>query len=120
MSEKTECAPWCTDAQDHRRNWLRGDQNCWGEDRPVILGLEEGAPATHLSPEEALHQGDPPRITACAYREWYGLPVVYLHLYRPSENKYLDLDHSFKLTPFEALELANHLIATVEQIGGTA
>ncbi|WP_131827693.1 hypothetical protein [Mycolicibacterium fortuitum] len=81
-----------------------------------MLGLEQGAPATHLSIEEQLAT-DPARITPCAYREWHGLPVVYLHLYRPSENPHLYMDTSMHLTPFEAVELANHLIAVAKTIG---
>lgn len=66
-AEQSQCAPWCVEgARHHRAYTLRADQNCWGPDHSVVLGLESGAPATHLSFEEQMKQ-DPPRITACAY-----------------------------------------------------
>lgn len=117
MSAEHQCAPWCIEGSPHHRGYkLRADQNCWGPDHSVVLGLEDGAPATHLSHAEMLEL-DPPRITACAWRQWYGLPIVYLHAYRPSSNPHEDLDVNLKLTPFEAVELANHLISVVETIG---
>lgn len=118
-TQEIRCAPWCTDEHGHKMSSNRADQNCWGPDHPVILGLDDHAPAAHLSVEEQL-AADPARITPSAYKPWYGLPVVYLHMYRPSENTYLNLDTSLHLTPSEAVELANHLIAVVETIGGGA
>jgi hypothetical protein len=115
--ETMTCAPWCTDG-GHTKEKFRADQNCWGPDHPVILGLDERAPAAHLSIEEQLAAGDPARITPCAWKAWRGLPVVYLHLYRPHENEHLDMDASLKLTPGEAVELAEALMAVVSEIGG--
>ncbi|GAS87545.1 DUF6907 domain-containing protein [Mycolicibacterium brisbanense] len=114
--ESLKCAPWCT-VGDHTREKFRADQNCWGPDHPVVLGLDDNAPAAHLSIEEQLEQ-DPARITPCAYKAWRGLPVVYLHVYRPHETEHMDLDASVKLTPGEAGELASALMAVVAEIGG--
>lgn len=115
-TEGTTCPSWCTEG-GHQREAYRHDQNCWGPGHAVVLHLEHGAPATHLTLVEALEM-DPPRIDPCAYRRWHSLPIVYLHLYRPHENPHLDLDTNLKLTTTEARELANNLVAVANEIDG--
>lgn len=111
------CPSWCTEDDAHQRETYRHDQNCWGVGHPVVLHLEPGAPATHLTLAQVLEM-DPPRIDPCAYRRWHQLPIVYLHLYRPHENPHLYLDTSLKLTTAEARELANNLLAVADEIEG--
>lgn len=115
-TEGTTCPSWCTE-DGHQREVYRHDQICWGAGHAVVLHLETGAPATHLTLVEALEM-DPPRIDPCAYRRWHSLPIVYLHLYRPHENRHLYLDTNLKLTTAEARELANSLVAVADEIDG--
>lgn len=110
------CPCWCAE-DGHQSEVYRHDQICWGAGHAVVLHLEHGAPAPHLSRTQALEM-DPPRIDPCAYRRWHSLPIVYLHLYRPHENPHLDLDTNLKLTTAEARELANNLVAVADEIEG--
>lgn len=116
LDDKVTCPAWCTDP-GHQREVYRHDQICWGPGRAVVLHLEHGAPATHLSLVQALEM-DPPRIDPCAYRRWHHLPIVYLHLYRPHENRHLDLDTNLKLTAAEARQLADNLLTVADEIDG--
>lgn len=108
MTTEFKCETWCTDGDGHPHYAFRGDQSCWGPEHRVVLGLERGAPGTGIAPQP----GDAPAISAYAYRGWYELPKVKLNICTE------DVDRDFLLTPFEAVELANHLVSVVETIGG--
>jgi hypothetical protein len=118
--DRTQCASWCEDAPH------RCDPACWGEDRLVLLSLEEGFPrevAWPFNTDWLDKTEDPPRLGAYPYRQKPGFrEVCYLHIYRPSENDYLDLDNSVHLTAQEAVQLAQHLLAVAAvidpEIGG--
>ncbi|BDB45395.1 hypothetical protein Mkiyose1665_36640 [Mycobacterium kiyosense] len=106
------CETWCTDPGDHP-----GDPACWGADYYVNLTMEDGYPHGALPGLEG--HFDPPRIGVNPYRRTPGWrSCVYLHLYRPSENKYLDLDINLQVTADEARQLAAHLIAVADEIDG--
>lgn len=112
MSTEFHCAPWCTalgtEDEGHSRYNLRGDQSCWGPERKTVFGLESDAPGLGITPIP--HEA--PGITVYAYLGWYELPKVRLNVFSDAG----DIDHDFLLTPFEAIELANHLISVVETI----
>lgn len=106
-----ECTPWCT-VESHVK---ASDPACWGTDHDVHLTMEEGYPAEVL-PEKA-GELDAPRVGVYAYRqEPRYRDVVYLHVYRPSDNDHLSLDNSVHLTVDEAVEFANALLAVVGEI----
>lgn len=113
-ADRIACASWCTDGDGHPHYILRGDQNCWGPQRKVILGLEDGAPALPLQDDELFAA---PGITVYAFREWHALPTVKLNLYRPSMNGDLSVDVDVQLTLAEASQLADNLRAIVDEIG---
>lgn len=107
------CTPWCRDTTRH--NYL--DRACWGTDFHVNLTLEEGYPHDAIPGME--HSFDPPRVGANPYRYEPGRQsIVYLHLYRPHENQYLDMDQNLKLTTVEAKQLVSVLLAAVDEIEG--
>lgn len=110
------CATWCTDGDEHPKELLRADQDCWGPEHVTVLGLEAGAPST-VNPEAAA-MCDPTRITTYAHQKFYALPTVRLHVYRHHRNEHLAVDADFHLTPAEAIELAEHLVSVVEEIAG--
>ena len=110
MSAEFQCAPWCVDGDGHPHYVLRGDQSCWGPEHRVVFGLERGAPGTAIDPDPF----DAPGVRVYPYQGWYELPKVKLNVYSDAA----DIDYDFLLTPFEAVELANHLISVVETIGG--
>lgn len=103
------CALWCTDGRGHLDAIMRADQSCWSASNAVVLGLADGAPALPID-SESWAQLDPPRIAVAAYRAWYGLPVVDVHLYHPSDNPSVHVDFDVKLTPDEAVQLARFLL----------
>jgi hypothetical protein len=106
------CTPWCT-VDSHE---AAHDPACWGPDHDVYLTLEEGYPVEVLP--EKLRVLDPPRLGAYPYRAEPGYrEVVYLHVYRPSDNDHLSLDSSVHLTVDEAVQFANALLAAVGEIG---
>jgi hypothetical protein len=115
--DKIVCTPWCLDGDGHTKEVLRADQNCWGAEYPVYIGAEEVAPAVPVDPVRA-GQLDATRVAVCAYRSWNALPQVYLHFYRPDDNPHRNLDDSFKLSEAEARQLAAHLVAVADEIGG--
>ncbi|MGV7311985.1 hypothetical protein PJJ28_14545 [Mycobacterium kansasii] len=114
-ADRIACASWCTDCDGHPHYALRGDQNCWGPQRKVILGLEDGAPALPLQDDELFAA---PGITVYAFREWHALPTVKLNLYRPTENGHLSVDVDVQLTLVEAQQLAADLLSAVAEIEG--
>lgn len=113
-NDPPDCTPWCTDP-GHRRALLRADQNCWSEERTIVLSLDEFAPAAHRDYEYA-----DPHVSVYARRDHHRLPVIVTHLYREHSNQHLAADVDFQLTPGEAVELARNLIGVVEQIAGGA
>lgn len=110
MSDKSICTTWCSDA-GHTAH----DPACWGPDHEVPLTLEIGYPAEALP--EKVAELDPPRLGAYPYRLEPGYKeVVYLHVYRPHNNKHLDLDSSVHLTAAEAVQFAHALLAAADYI----
>ena len=106
-----DCTSWCTE------NNHRADPACWGLDRYVNLTLEDGFPYEALP--ERVHDFDPPRIGVHSYRGRSGYrSVAKLHLYRPSDNDYRDLDDELKLTADEARALARQLWIVADEIEG--
>ncbi|RUP35015.1 MAG: hypothetical protein EKK51_00205 [Mycolicibacterium sp.] len=103
-----QCAPWCTEGNGHPDYFLRADQSCWGPERKTVLSLENDAPALPMERVPC----DAPAIAVYPYQGWYQLPKIKLHIYAERQ----DLDVDFLLTPAEAIELAEHLITTVETI----
>lgn len=93
------CTPWCT-------NHGESDPACWSDySRSVQLGTEESYPDATAA--------------AYAYRQTPAhREVVYLHLYRPAENEFRDIDASVHLTADEARMMAVHLLAVADMIGG--
>jgi hypothetical protein len=112
VSRAIECAPWCEDGDGHPKEFLRADQNCWGTQYKVILGLEHGAPALPIQ----VISSDAPGLSVYAYREWNGLPHVRLNVLREHEEEHLSVDVDLNLTADEALQLAEHLVATAELV----
>lgn len=56
-------------------------------------------------------------VDPIAYRQEPGrMEVVYLHVYRPSDNEHLFLDSSVHLTINEARQLADELLEVVDEI----
>lgn len=113
------CTPWCDENLDragrgHDDYGLRADQSCWGVQRKVVLGLEDGAPA--LPVEEA--PSDAPAISVYAYQAWHALPNVRLNLFRETDNEHTSVDVDVHVTVCEAVELAQNLLAAVAEIGG--
>lgn len=93
------CTPWCT-------NHGASDPACWSNyERSVQLTMEESYP-------DATAAAYAYRSTP-AHRE-----VVYLHLYRPAEKEFRDLDASVHLTAEEARRFAKYLLDVAEMIGG--
>lgn len=92
------CTPWCTDHGEQ-------DPACWSDySRKVQLTMEESYPDADAG--------------VYAYRETPAhREVVYLHLYRPSDNDFRDIDASVHLTADEARQLAQHLVAAADLIG---
>lgn len=116
---RDQCTSWCTDTQHNH------DPACWGEqdaEHEVLLSMETGFPREAVQPYDPVwlrQEQDPPRAGVYAYRAQPGYrEVVYLHLYRPSDNKFLDLDCSVHLTGREAVQLAQYLITVADEIGG--
>lgn len=108
---RDDCTSWCTETQHN------SDPACWGEEgkHEVFLSMEDGFPLEAVEPYDPVwlrqYQGDPPRVAIYAYRGRPGYrEVVYLHLYRPSDNEHLDLDASVHLTGQEAVQLAHYLL----------
>ena len=107
-AERFQCAPWCTEGDGHPDYFLRADQSCWGAELKTVLSLENDAPALPLERVPS----DAPAIAVYPYRGWYQLPKIKLHIYAERH----DTDIDFLLTPSEAVELAEHLITTVQTI----
>jgi len=107
------CAPWCKYGHGHPRAVSRDDQDCWGEDRPVISRRGQCGAAQELGDWDIYL----PHITPCAYRGFNQLPVVYLHVELPGYDKG-GFDISAKLTADEARQLAAQLVAVADEIGG--
>lgn len=108
------CTSWC-DA-DHN-----ADPACWSwdDERVTPLSLEEGYDHA-VAPDQALRFGLP-RISVYPYRERPGYrEVLYLNIYRPSDNDFLNLDTSVNLTAPEARQLAAHLIAAADIVTTSA
>lgn len=106
------CEPWCPD-DGH----LSNDRACWGDDHNTHLTMEEGYP--HGALPDQVGRFDPPRIGVNAYRRQPGWrSCVYLHVYRPHDIGHLDLDENLQLTVDEARQLAAHLVAVADEIGG--
>lgn len=107
------CAPWC-----ERREIAghRSDPACWNEiDYCVPLTLEDGYPADAL-PREVM-RFDSPRIGVNAYRRAPGCEeIVFLHVYRASDNDHIALDDNLRLTIAEAEELIDNLHAVIDLI----
>lgn len=114
-ADRIVCASWCTDADGHLLKSLRADQDCWGPQRKVILGLEDGAPALPLQDDQLFAA---PGITVYAFRGWHSLPTVKLNLYRPTENSHCSVDVDVQLTLAEARRLAGSLLAACDEIDG--
>lgn len=92
------CTGWCT---EHSMS----DPACWSADNRVTLTMEESYPDA--------------TVAAFAYRQTPAhREVTYLHVYRPSDNEFLDLDASVRLTAEEARQLAQQLLDVAELIGG--
>lgn len=104
-----QCAPWCTDGAGHLDAIMRADQACWSASNAVVLGLADGAPALPID-LTSWAPLDPPHVAVAAYRAWHSLPVVDLHLYRPSSNSNVHIDFNVKLTAAEAVQLARFLL----------
>jgi hypothetical protein len=113
MSGKIVCAPWCRYGDGHPQEHFRADQWCQGPQHMTILGLESAAPALPVK-----EIAETPALTVYARRGWYALPTVRMNVNREHINDHLAVDVDFDLTPFEAIELAGHLIAVAEMIGG--
>ncbi|OYN78893.1 hypothetical protein [Mycolicibacterium sphagni] len=111
-----ECTPWCTDGDGHATCVSRRDQVCWGTSNYVELSLEECEVNKGEKPGSYLFW--PSIIGPCAYRGFNQQPVVYLHFTLANRRHDHVLDESCKLTAAEARELAAHLIAVAEMIGG--
>ncbi|MDP7731500.1 hypothetical protein [Mycobacterium sp. TY813] len=107
--DQITCAPWCIDGDGHPGHHARSDQSCWGPSHKTVFGLEDDAPGLPLETDCGA-----PGISVHAYQGWYQLPTVRLNVYS-AQGK---IDRDFLLTPFEAVELAEHLITAVETIGG--
>ena len=88
------CTSWCSG--------LHHDDACWSADgNSVALSIE--------TPDA--------RVSAFAYRNSVGdREVIKLNMYRPHENKFLDVDAEVHLTAAEARELAAHLLAVAARI----
>lgn len=117
MTTELKCESWCTEGDGHPRKMYRADQWCQGPMRMTVLGLE--SPNSPALPVKEITLGETPALTVYARRDWYGLPFVRMNIDRPHQNQHLSIDDvDISLTPFEAVELANHLISIVEDIGG--
>lgn len=110
---RDDCTTWCTDTPHNH------DPACWGgedADHIVPLSMEEGFPREAVEPYDVASlysSGDVPTVGVYAYRSQPGhREVVYLHLYRPSDNEHRDLDCSVHMTGKEAIQLASYLLAT--------
>ncbi|ULN41599.2 hypothetical protein MI149_00070 [Mycolicibacterium crocinum] len=97
--KQPNCTEWCSARH-------AADPACWGADEhKVLLSVEKSYPDAEVG--------------AYAYRQTPAhREVVYLHVYRPDDNDFRDLDASVHLTADEARGLAEHLIAVVDEIGG--
>jgi hypothetical protein len=115
-----DCTTWCADTPHNH------DPACWGGEtveHEVFLSMEEGFPrqaGEHYDQHWLLkYEEDPPRLGIYAYRARPSYrEVVYLHIYRPSDNEHLDLDASVHLTADEARTLAQYLLNTADMIEG--
>src|SRR3981081_3541677 len=102
-----DCAPWCVDGDGHPDDICRADQNCWGVQHKVVLGLEDGAPALPMTSVSS----DAPGLTVYAYKQWHGLPHLRLNVFREHDNPHLSVDHDLDVTASEARQLAVYLLA---------
>ncbi len=112
-----ECTPWCVDGDGHPDYIYRSDQSCWGPYRKTVFGLDEHAPKLPMVQPPS----DATGIAVYAYQGWYQLPTVKLNVYHDPGGGDVTgrrIDHDFLLTPAEAVELAAHLVAAVEEIDG--
>jgi hypothetical protein len=110
---RADCTTWCGDGNHNH------DPACWGGDHAVMLSQEDGFPREAVEPYDVvwLRKQDPPLLGVYPYRSQPGhREVLYLHVYRPSDNEHLYLDASVHLTADEAVQLAQHLLATAEMI----
>lgn len=111
-----ECAPWCEDQDGHVGMARRKEQDCWGHSYYVELSTEEVV--VERSTPDSDWEVYVARIGPCAYRGFNERARVYLHLEMPAYSNNRDVDVSCKLTADEARQLANHLLAVAEEIGG--
>ena len=108
-----DCTVWCIEGHNHAEH--KADPACWGYANETALTMEEGYDHK-IRPDQALRL-DPPRVGVYAYRqEPLHREVVYLHIYRTSDNDFLNLDASVNLTAAEAISVAKHLLAVAELI----
>lgn len=108
-----ECAVWCVEGDGHAV--AKFDPACWGAAREVALTMEPGY--DHQVRETEILRLDPPRVGVYPYRrEPLCREVVYLHIYRPHENEFRDLDADVHLTADEAMALAEHLRLAAREI----
>lgn len=115
-AEQFPCTPWCTEDDHHFGYAFRSDQSCWGPQLKTIFSLDEYAPAVGVVDIPS----DAAGMTVYAYQGWYQLPKVKVNVFweaNSEDDKRDAIDHDFQLTPAEAIELANSLIAAVETIG---
>ena len=115
--DRAHCTTWCGEGNHNH------DPACWGGEEVahiVPLSMEEGFPREAVEPYDLAQiysDGDTPTVGVYAYRSQPGYrEVVYLHIYRPSENDHLSLDCSVHLTGPEAVDLAQHLLRTAAMV----
>lgn len=113
--QAVRCAPWCVDGDGHPREHFRNDQCCNGPMQMLLFSLEDHAQAIPVSEIDA----GAPHCNVYARQNPHSLPMVVLHVFRDHHrHEKLSVDAEFKLTPAEAIELAENLITVVEAIAG--
>jgi len=107
------CEPWCRLTDRHRSESFREDQYCLSVERRVQFSLEDCAPGWAMPVDDVA-----PHIGVYARRDYYRMPYIMINLFRENRNEFRCIDTDFKVTPLEALELAEHLMAVVAQVVG--
>lgn len=115
--DRTNCTTWCNDTDHHH------DPACWGVDddgHMVPLSMGDGFPREAVEPynvTDLYSSGDVPTVAVYPYRGQPGYrEVVYLHLYRPTDNEHRNLDCSVHLTGPEAVTLARYLLRAASAV----
>ncbi|WP_225037992.1 DUF6907 domain-containing protein [Mycobacterium canetti] len=110
-SERYTCTPWCIDGAGHPCELFLDDQECSGPQLKVALTLERGAPALPLTPEDVCGA---PGVTVYASKRWYRFPTITANVFALAGG----IDYDLTLTPPEAAELAQALLAAVRLVDG--